>query len=957
MLGRMVRFPAPIPSLAAGLGLALALAALAPAQTRAPAQTPPGRAPRTLELAALTDLEGVAEPQVSPDGRQVVFTRSWNDMVHDQVVRDLWIVGIDGARPRFLAKGASPRWSPDGTRIAFVRDGEPRGSQIHVMWVDTREVTQVTRVDEAPSAIAWSPDSTRIAFRMVVPERDALRIELPPRPKGAQWAPDPKVVTRLSWRRDQQGDRPKGWQHLFVVDVASGGGTERQVTRGDFDHGAPRWMPDGASLVFDGRLVDDADWQVRESDLYRVDVATGEVENLTGSPGVESDPVVSPDGRHIAFVGHPKSEDTYVVPVVHVLDLETREVRALAADLDRGASNPIWHGSDGLVFTAEDQGRRAVFHVTRSGGRRHRLSPGDVDFVATDLAGDRLVGIVGDPARPGEIAAVDLGWLSAAVVAGAVRRITDVNGDVLDGLRLGAVEEIRVPSPADGLEIQGWLVRPPDFDPARKYPLILAIHGGPHAMYRADFQAEFQQHAAAGYLVLYTNPRGSSGYGKAFGMGIQNAYPGRDYDDLMGCVDHVLAKGQVDPERLFVYGGSGGGVLTCWIVGHTDRFAAAVSMFPVTNWISFVGTTDGPSWYQNFKARPWEDIREHWDRSPLKYVGEVTTPTMFITGELDLRTPIGQTDEFYHALKLRRIDTAMVRVPGEFHGAAGRHPSNRLRRILYVREWFRRHDPVLREPEVPAAPRTATGWTGVLDEREFAKLHELRGDAAPASRGATVDLGGGASAYLSLPDGEAPFPAVVVIHEWWGLNDHIRHWADRLASDGYAALAVDLYGGKVATTPEEALATMQAVDEAEAAAVLRRAHAFLAADPRVRAERRGVIGWCFGGGWALRHAIAEPGLDAAVLYYGRLVTDPEQLARIRAPVLGVFGTRDRGIPPAAVEAWQQAMRAAGGGRHAEVLMCEADHAFANPSSARYDAEHAETAWRRARAFLAERLKR
>jgi carboxymethylenebutenolidase len=386
-------------------------------------------------------------------------------------------------------------------------------------------------------------------------------------------------------------------------------------------------------------------------------------------------------------------------------------------------------------------------------------------------------------------------------------------------------------------------------------------------------------------------------------------------------------------------------------------------MFPVTNWLSFVGTTDGPYWYRNFAKLPWEDPTEHWDRSPLKYVGDVTTPTLFITGELDLRTPIGQTDEFYHALKLRKVDTAMVRVPDEYHGASGRHPSNRLRRILYVREWFRRHDPARMEsaPEgadaTPAATRTETTWTGVLDEAEFAKLHELRGDAAPTLGGATVGLGGGASGYLSLPVGEAPFPAVVVVHEWWGLNDHIRHWADRLAADGYAALAVDLYGGKVATTPDEAMAAMQAVDEERAAAILRRAHGFLARDPRVRATRRGVIGWCFGGGWSLRQAIQTPDLDAAVVYYGRLVTDTEQLAGIRAPVFGVFGTRDRGIPPAAVEAFEDAMRKAGGSSGLTVRMCDADHAFANPSSARYDAEQAEAAWREVRAFLAEHLKR
>jgi dipeptidyl aminopeptidase/acylaminoacyl peptidase len=243
--------------------------------------------------------------------------------------------------------------------------------------------------------------------------------------------------------------------------------------------------------------------------------------------------------------------------------------------------------------------------------------------------------------------------------------------------------------------VQGWIVKPPDFDPSKKYPLLLYIHGGPHSMYGVGFNFEFQNHAAEGYVVLYTNPRGSTGYGQAFGNAINNAYPGQDYDDLMRGVDEVVKRGYVDERNLFVTGGSGGGVLTTWIVGHTDRFAAAVAMKPVVNWYSFVGTTDSADWYYNFKQLPWENPEEHMRRSPITYVGNVKTPTMILVGDIDLRTPLEQTEQYYRALKMRKVPTAMVRLSDEYHGFNGdfslRHPSNRVAQILFLRAWFDRY--------------------------------------------------------------------------------------------------------------------------------------------------------------------------------------------------------------------------------------------------------------------------
>jgi dipeptidyl aminopeptidase/acylaminoacyl peptidase len=321
--------------------------------------------------------------------------------------------------------------------------------------------------------------------------------------------------------------------------------------------------------------------------------------------------------------------------------------------------------------------------VTGAGPRQ--ISRGDHYVTVTSMAAGAAVGIRHTPTDPGNIVSVN-------PRTDAIRQLTDVNADVLTGKTLGETEEIWYTS-KDGLRVQGWIVTPPGFDPARKYPLMLAIHGGPHGMYSvatAYMWFEWQYYANQGYVVLYTNPRGSSGYGSAFGNAIKNAYPGKDYDDLMAGVDTVIGRGYVDDGNMFVYGCSGGGVLTAWVIGHTDRFRAASSECPVINWLSFVGTTDGPGWYRNFAKLPWDDPSEHLRRSPLMYVGNVKTPTILITGEKDLRTPIAQTEEYYQALKMLKVPTAMVRLQDEWHAYFFR-PSNTMRMLSLREQWFEKY--------------------------------------------------------------------------------------------------------------------------------------------------------------------------------------------------------------------------------------------------------------------------
>ncbi len=667
------------------------------------------KAPAKLTMELLFEMESVAGPKVSPVGHQVAFTRTWNDRVNDKPQSELWLVERDGARLRQLCEGSAPEWSPDGERIAFLQEGKPKGTQLHVLWLATREVTQVTHVDEAPSSVKWSPDGRRLAFQMVVPEKsDALKIELPKRPEGAKWADDATIITRLNYRRDQSGYRPAGFQHLFVVDAA--GGTPRQVTSGDFDHGPGEWTPDGTKLVFAGLREPDADWQIFESEIYSVDVESGAVNDLTNRKGAEANPKLSPDGKWIACLARPDHEvghHSYDVGELLLLPAGGGAARSLTADLDRDVVDVLWaRDSSGLWITVDAEGSRSLWFVDLAGAR-HRHTDGPQRLTISDVSAQReLFGVLTDAHRPADVVRVHFPLPTATTTS----TITAVNHDVLERLKLAPVEELRWKS-ADGLDVQGWLVKPPDFETltkeGKKLPLVLQIHGGPHAMYGVDWSFERQWFAAQGYVVFYSNPRGSTGYGQEFGNAIQNAYPGKDYDDLMAGVDAASARGFVDEKRLFVYGGSGGGVLTAWTVGHTDRFAAAVSMFPVIDWISFVGTTDGPYWYHNFKKLPWEDVSEHWDRSPLKFVGNVKTPTLLITGELDLRTPMAQTEEYYQALKFRKVDTAMIRIPDEYHGAAGRHVSNTMRRMLYVEAWFRKHMEGAAKAEGAAATPTS----------------------------------------------------------------------------------------------------------------------------------------------------------------------------------------------------------------------------------------------------------
>ena len=639
---------------------------------------------KKLTLEMYLDLESVSNPQISPDGARIVYTRGWVDKMNDRRESSIWIMNADGNKNHFLVDGSGPLWSPDGTRIAYTASGEPEGSQIFVRWMDDEgATTQITRLEKGPGGIAWSPDGESISFSMNVDGEPAWSVNPPGRPDGATWTEGPKVVTRADYRQDRQGFVDEGWQHVFVVPAE--GGTPRQLTNGDWNHSTGRWTADGSELLFSSLRTEDSELSWRESEIYAVNVATEEIRQLTTRRGQDTGPLPSPRGDLVAYRGSDFNTDTYRNSGVYLMNLDGSGSRLMSGDFDRNINNMEWaHDGSGIYVTISYQGARNVHFISAQGTVSEVTSGAHMLGLSSFTDQGFAVATLSSPQVPADIVSFDLDGPIT------FRQLTNVNDDIMAGVTLADVEEIWYES-LDGFQIQGWIIKPPDFDPSEKYPLMLSIHGGPHGMYNVGFNFAWQEHAANGYVILYTNPRGSSGYGSPFGNAIKNAYPGKDFNDLMNGVDLVISRGYVDEQNMFVYGCSGGGVLTSWVVGHTNRFAAASANCPVTNWLSFVGTTDGIGWYRNFEKFPWDDPSEHLRRSPLMYVGNVTTPTMLMTGVDDLRTPMPQTEEYYAALKVMGVETAMIRFNNEWHGTSST-PSNFLRTQLFLREWFKRHE-------------------------------------------------------------------------------------------------------------------------------------------------------------------------------------------------------------------------------------------------------------------------
>ena len=656
----------------------------------------PAWASDTLQVADYLEYEQVRDARISPDGSQVIYTRRWVDQKIDRWSSALWIMDADGSRQRFLAKGANARWSPSGDRILYLAKGANDKSQIFVRWMSDGATSQVTRGDIEPRSPTWSPDGRHVAFVAVVPEEDKWKIDLPKKPEDAKWTKPPRILDDLHYRQDKVGYTESGYSHLFVVPASSG--TARQLTSGKGNVGARRspdglfdgagisWLPDASAILFDGYMEEPAPSAYRRSHIYKVPLADGEVEQLTSEDGYWAEPSVSPDGKRIVFEGHQPSEVTYELSDLYVMNLDGSDAKMLAPGFDRPVvGDKQWSGSD-LVVNAQDTGDLRIYRISANGKVTAVTDTGRVMRMGSVTAdGSRIAAIASSFYEPVDVVTISLKGKADE------KRLTRVNGDLLSGKALGKQEEIWFEA-EDGNKAHGWLVYPPDYDSEKTYPMIMEIHGGPFAMYRGEFNFNYQVYAANGFVVLYTNPRGSTGYGEKFSQAIDRAYPSVDYLDLMGAVDAVLDKGVVDDTRMYVGGCSGGGVLTSWVIGHTQRFAAASVRCPVTNWISMLGQTDIPNFAQSFFKKPfWEDPSDWLHHSPIMYVGNVKTPTIVMTGEQDLRTPMAQSEEYYAALKLLGVPTKLMRFNDQYHGTST-HPSNAMRTMLYLMSWYNRYD-------------------------------------------------------------------------------------------------------------------------------------------------------------------------------------------------------------------------------------------------------------------------
>ena len=660
-----------------------------------------GQSDTPLRAESVFQLEAVSGPQISPDGSTIAYVRRTNDAALDQTRSSIWLIEPDGSGHQPLTEAriptGMPRWSPDSQYLAYTRADE-QGVSLHTRAANGDD-RHVTDLPGAPGGLAWSPDGRHLAYSVFRAQPGLAAAALPAIPEGADRAPSAEVENRLVFRLDGAGAIPPGTQYFYLVELETGDvkplSQDARGGSGDFAFSA-----DGQSLLFSADRREQLGQLPPDNELHRLDIATGSVTQLTDRRGPDASPRPSPDGRWIAYLGFDDRRMGYHNTELYLRSTETGETRSLTALLDRSVGSPQWAADSASLYVQfDDRGTTRVGRVNLDG---------ELSIVADGLigatfgrpytggsysvsdAGD-IAFTPGSPQQPAELAIVHAG--------GETARLTDLNSDVLSDIDLSPAEAISWASPADGRDIYGWVLYPPDFDPGRTWPMILEIHGGPFTAYGPTFSAELQLMAAAGYVVVYTNPRGSTSYGYDFANLIHHAYPGEDYDDLMGAVDHMLERGFIDPDRLFVTGGSGGGLLTAWIIGNTDRFAAAASVKPVINWSSFVLYSDLPQFFYRywFASAPWEDPDEYWRRSPLSLVGQVSTPTLMMVGGADLRTPRAETEQYYSALHLNGVPTRLVIIPESFHGISNSRPSRLLTKVAEILRWFEEYDPGARE--------------------------------------------------------------------------------------------------------------------------------------------------------------------------------------------------------------------------------------------------------------------
>ena len=637
---------------------------------------------KNLDPESYCDIQGVSNPLISPDGMRIIFKKRYIDKSNDSYISELWLMDNDGEDQRFFIKGNNPKWSPNGKKIAFIKKDENEIEQIFVKYLDNESESKITNFDNPITDFAWSIDGSKIAFSSFEEYENDWLIDIPGKKEGTnyEWTEEPNIVTTMHWKRDGQGESKIGENHLFLVD--SNGGSAVKISKWGMDYVSDlQWIDDDNLLFTGNNTLNDLETPWKQTSILSLNISTTKLNKISPEEGVYTGAKLSIDKKTIAYLGY-GSKDYSSVAFDIFLQRNGSDIR-LTKNLPATPRELFWISPDEIVFSVDSRGAAKVMRLNTKNKKLSEVIPEfKHQFVRSSTYKDLMYGVYANHKRPNEISVIN---------ADSLEKITSLNELVLSQYNLGETQEINYKAP-DGVDIQGWYITPPEFDPSKKYPLILSIHGGPHAMYRPAFNYLWHQFASDGYVVLFTNPRGSTGYGSEFANVIDNDYPGQgDLSDLLAGVDHLVELDFIDQDRMYVQGCSGGGVLTAWVVGHDDRFAAAASLCPVTNWISMVGTTDIAAWTFEWFDKPfWEDPSNWLDRSPIMRTGFIKTPTLFMTGVLDIRTPMPQTEEMYIAFKEAGIDTAMIRMNKEWHGTS-RVPTNWFRTYGYLSDWYERY--------------------------------------------------------------------------------------------------------------------------------------------------------------------------------------------------------------------------------------------------------------------------